>query len=135
MKLDTSCRIRARLKSVSSTRIVAITETPMSQQLRRSSNNISTQSFKTPKEWRSWLTKHHAKAEGIWLRFFKKASGVKSISDAEALDEALCFGWIDGQLKKCDAKSWLQNSLHAEARVSGQSAIASVSRGSSRKSA
>jgi uncharacterized protein YdeI (YjbR/CyaY-like superfamily) len=42
--------------------------------------NISTQSFETPKEWRSWITKHHAKPEGIWLRFFKKASGVKSIS-------------------------------------------------------
>ena len=70
--------------------------------------NISTQSFKTPREWRSWLTKHHAKPEGIWLRFFKKASGVKSITYAEALDEALCFGWIDGQLKTYDTKSWLQ---------------------------
>jgi uncharacterized protein YdeI (YjbR/CyaY-like superfamily) len=70
--------------------------------------NIPRRSFKTPKEWRSWLTKHHAKPEGIWLRFFKKASGVKSITYAEALDEALCFGWIDGQLKTDDTKSWLQ---------------------------
>jgi len=70
--------------------------------------NISTHSFKTPKEWRRWLTKHHAKPEGIWLRFFKKASGVKSITYAEALDEALCFGWIDGQVKKYDAESWVQ---------------------------
>lgn len=68
---------------------------------------IPTQSFKTPRQWRSWLTKHHAKSEGIWLRFFKKASGVKSVTHAEALDEALCFGWIDGQLRKCDAESWL----------------------------
>src|SRR5918994_553870 len=70
--------------------------------------NISTKSFKTPQEWRNWLTKHHARPEGIWLRFFKKASGVKSITYAEALDEALCFGWIDGQLRKYDAESWLQ---------------------------
>jgi uncharacterized protein YdeI (YjbR/CyaY-like superfamily) len=70
--------------------------------------SISTQSFKTPTEWRRWLTKHHAKPEGIWLRFFKKASGVKSITYAEALDEALCFGWIDGQLKNFDTTSWLQ---------------------------
>src|SRR4051794_15889731 len=70
--------------------------------------HISTQSFKTPKEWRSWLTKHHAEPVGVWLRFFKKASGVKSITYAEALDEALCFGWIDGQLKQYDTKSWLQ---------------------------
>ena len=70
--------------------------------------SISTQSFKTPTEWRKWLTKHHAKPEGIWLRFFKKASGAKSITYAEALDEALCFGWIDGQLKKYDSESWVQ---------------------------
>ena len=73
-----------------------------------SDTKISSRSFKTSKEWRSWLTKHHATPEGIWLRFFKKASGVKSITYAEALDEALCFGWIDGQLKKYDAESWLQ---------------------------
>ena len=69
---------------------------------------ISTQSFETPEDWRSWLRGNHAKRKGIWLRFFKKASGVKSITYAEALDEALCFGWIDGQSKKYDAKSWLQ---------------------------
>jgi uncharacterized protein YdeI (YjbR/CyaY-like superfamily) len=69
---------------------------------------ISTKSFKTPKAWRTWLTKHHAKPEGIWLRFFKKASAVKSITYAEALDEALCFGWIDGQAKPFDAESWVQ---------------------------
>ena len=68
--------------------------------------HISTQSFKTPKAWRSWLTKHHAKPEGIWLRFFKKASGVKSITYAEALDEALCFGWIDGVRKSIDKDSY-----------------------------
>ena len=60
---------------------------------------IPAQSFKTPKEWRGWLQKHHAEPKGVWLRFFKKASGVKSITYAEARDEALCFGWIDGQLR------------------------------------
>jgi len=76
--------------------------------MQKTDTNVSTHSFETPREWRHWLTKHHATPEGIWLRFFKKASGVKSITYAEALDEALCFGWIDGQLKKCDAESWLQ---------------------------
>jgi len=71
-------------------------------------DNISPQSFKTPNQWRNWLAKHHAQPEGIWLRFFKKASGAKSITYAEALDEALCFGWIDGQLKKYDSESWVQ---------------------------
>jgi uncharacterized protein YdeI (YjbR/CyaY-like superfamily) len=73
-----------------------------------SDTNTSIHSFQTPKQWRTWLTRHHAQPDGIWLRFFKKASGVKSITYAEALDEALCFGWIDGQLKKCDDESWLQ---------------------------
>ncbi len=45
---------------------------------------------------------------GIWLRILKKDSGEATITYDEALDEALCFGWIDGQKKACDEKSWLQ---------------------------
>ncbi|MGB7566843.1 MAG: hypothetical protein WBM07_03215 [Chitinivibrionales bacterium] len=45
---------------------------------------------------------------GIWLRIFKKDSGEKTITYDEALDEALCFGWIDGQKEAYDEKSWLQ---------------------------
>jgi len=59
-------------------------------------------------ELRLWLDKNHATSDGIWLRFFKKASGEKSVSYAEALDQALCFGWIDGQVKSYDKLSWLQ---------------------------
>jgi uncharacterized protein YdeI (YjbR/CyaY-like superfamily) len=47
-------------------------------------------------------------AEGLWLRFFKKASKVKSVTYAEALDQALCHGWIDGQVKSFDEQSWIQ---------------------------
>jgi uncharacterized protein YdeI (YjbR/CyaY-like superfamily) len=64
--------------------------------------------FSTAKEWRTWLTKNHSQKEGIWLRFFKKDSGMQGIAYAEALDEALCYGWIDGQVKKYDGKSWVQ---------------------------
>lgn len=64
--------------------------------------------FATAKEWRSWLAKNHGQTECVWLRFFKKDSGVKGMTYAEALDEALCYGWIDGQVKKYDAKSWVQ---------------------------
>jgi len=64
--------------------------------------------FELRAEWRTWLDKNHERAEGIWLRFFKKDSGVVSIKYAEALDEALCYGWIDGQLKSLDAKSYIQ---------------------------
>ena len=64
--------------------------------------------FKSPAEFRSWLKKNHTDSHGIWLRIFKKGSGEKSISYAEALDQALCYGWIDGQKQAHDAHSWLQ---------------------------
>lgn len=64
--------------------------------------------FETSKAWEKWLAASHQKADGIWLRFFKKASGVKTVTYDEALDVALCYGWIDGQVKKFDAKSWIQ---------------------------
>jgi len=65
-------------------------------------------SFKSPKAWASWLAKNHSTSSGLWLRLFKKDSGVATVTHAEALDEALCYGWIDGQLEKYDEKSWLR---------------------------
>jgi len=65
-------------------------------------------SFKNQEDFGNWLGKNHAKSEGLWLQFFKKGSGITTVSHDEALNEALCYGWIDGQLKKCDDKSWLQ---------------------------
>jgi len=64
--------------------------------------------FKSPKEWERWLHKNHKLSEGIWLKFFKKDSGIKTITYSQALDEALCYSWIDGQLKSYDEKSWIQ---------------------------
>jgi uncharacterized protein YdeI (YjbR/CyaY-like superfamily) len=57
---------------------------------------------------RAWLGKEHARAPGLLLRIYKKDSGVPSVTYAEALDQALCFGWIDGQKLPFDAKSWVQ---------------------------
>lgn len=54
------------------------------------------------------MSKEHARASGLLLRIYKKESGVPSITYAEALDQALCFGWIDGQKLPFDEKSWLQ---------------------------
>lgn len=65
-------------------------------------------SFESPTDWRRWLGDHVDQKEGIWLRMYKKHSGVPSINYAEALDEALCYGWIDGQVQKMDEQSWLQ---------------------------
>jgi uncharacterized protein YdeI (YjbR/CyaY-like superfamily) len=64
--------------------------------------------FETPGAWAGWLAEHHADADGVWLRFFKKDSGVPSITYSQALDEALCWGWIDGQARPRDSRSWLQ---------------------------
>ena len=64
--------------------------------------------FPSAKLWERWLAKNHAAAPGVWLRFFKKDSGVATVTYAEALDGALCHGWIDGQVRKHDEKSWLQ---------------------------
>jgi uncharacterized protein YdeI (YjbR/CyaY-like superfamily) len=64
--------------------------------------------FESSAHFRRWLEKNHAASDGLWLRFFKKGSNAKSVTHAEALDEALCHGWIDGQLKPLDEQSWLQ---------------------------
>ena len=79
-------------------------------------------SFKTPEKFRAWLEKNHASSEGIWLRFYKKASGKTYLNYAEALDQALCFGWIDGQLQTYDEISWVRKFMPRGAR-SGWSQI------------
>ena len=64
--------------------------------------------FADQAEWSAWLAEHHATTRGIWLRLAKKGSDLQSLSYAEALDVALCHGWIDGQKRSFDSKSWLQ---------------------------
>ena len=58
--------------------------------------------------WEAWLAEHHASAPGVWLRFAKKGAALSSVNYAQALDVALCWGWIDGQVKKYDDDSYLQ---------------------------
>ena len=64
--------------------------------------------FEDQAVWAAWLAANHAESPGLWLRHAKKASGLASVSYAEALDVALCYGWIDGQKKSFDQASWLQ---------------------------
>ncbi|ACU61709.1 YdeI/OmpD-associated family protein [Chitinophaga pinensis] len=64
--------------------------------------------FKTAKAFETWLVKNHDNSHGIWLKIFKKDSGMDTVSYAEALDVALCYGWIDGQKKAHDEQAWLQ---------------------------
>ena len=72
--------------------------------------------LQSQEEWEEWLAGNHTTANGVWLQFFKKASGKKTITHAEALDEALCYGWIDGQSKSYDDESWLQKFTPRRAR-------------------
>jgi len=64
--------------------------------------------FENQELWRNWLEQNHDKVDGVWIRIYKKASGVTSVTHAGALEEALCFGWIDGQANKYDEVSYLQ---------------------------
>jgi uncharacterized protein YdeI (YjbR/CyaY-like superfamily) len=72
--------------------------------------------FASPEAWASWLERNHALSTGLWVRFFKKGSGTSSITRAQALDEALCWGWIDGQARPLDETSWLQRYSPRRAR-------------------
>jgi uncharacterized protein YdeI (YjbR/CyaY-like superfamily) len=64
--------------------------------------------FKTAKTFETWLIKNHENSNGLWLKISKKDSRKKTISYAEALDVALCYGWIDGQKQAHDEQAWLQ---------------------------
>lgn len=65
-------------------------------------------SFSSAADLRAWLAKNHGTSEGIRLRIYKKSSGRDTVTYAEALDQALCYGWIDGQKLPGDERSWLQ---------------------------
>jgi len=69
---------------------------------------METKSFRSAREFRKWIEKHHAQANGLLLRIYKNHSGLATVTYAEALDQALCFGWIDGQKLPFDEKSWVQ---------------------------
>jgi uncharacterized protein YdeI (YjbR/CyaY-like superfamily) len=64
--------------------------------------------FASASQWAAWLEKHTDTADGIWIRFFKKGSGIETITYDQASEIALCYGWIDSQAKKYDEVSYLQ---------------------------
>lgn len=64
--------------------------------------------FKDQSAWSAWLGKNQERSSGIWLRLAKKNSGLQSVTYAEALDVALCYGWIDGQKRPESHQAWLQ---------------------------
>lgn len=69
---------------------------------------LSVLPFANKKKWSDWLAKQHNKSMGIWLKLAKKDSGIATVTYGEAVESALCYGWIDGQKKGFDEKYWLQ---------------------------
>jgi uncharacterized protein YdeI (YjbR/CyaY-like superfamily) len=69
--------------------------------------SLETRAFPSVAEWEAWLREHHATAPGVWIRFARKGSGIASVTYMEALQEALRFGWIDGQARAVD-ESWYE---------------------------
>ena len=73
-----------------------------------SKQDLPITAFASPAAWEAWLAEQHATSSGLWLKIAKKDSGVETVSYAEALEVALCYGWIDGQKDKFDGDYWLQ---------------------------
>jgi uncharacterized protein YdeI (YjbR/CyaY-like superfamily) len=78
--------------------------------------------FSTPGELRAWFEKHHATESELWVGFYKKASGRRSLTWSEVVDEALCFGWIDGKVQRIDEHRYRQR-LTPRKRNSNWSAV------------
>jgi len=70
--------------------------------------DLPTLPFETKKKFAEWLAKNHDKSAGLWLKIAKKAAGISTVTYAEALDVALCYGWIDGQKGSFDEQYFLQ---------------------------
>ena len=82
-------------------------------------NELPVVPFATQAEWHTWL-EEHPDADGVLLKLAKKGSGIPSITYAEAVEVALCHGWIDGQMRRLDEQYHLQNSRRAGRAATGR---------------
>lgn len=80
------------------------------------SSDLPVLPFASKKKWADWLARQYDKSSGIWLKLAKKGSGTSSVTYDEAVDVALCYGWIDGQKKGFDEEYWLQKFTPRRAR-------------------
>jgi uncharacterized protein YdeI (YjbR/CyaY-like superfamily) len=74
----------------------------------KKANTLPVISFGSQQDWEVWLEENHAEARGVWLKIAKKDTGARSVSYVQALESALCYGWIDGQKAGFDEQCWLQ---------------------------
>lgn len=70
--------------------------------------DLPTLQFESQAAWETWLEKNHGVSQGVWLQLAKKGSGIPSVTYAEAVESALCYGWIDGQAKSLDETFYRQ---------------------------
>jgi uncharacterized protein YdeI (YjbR/CyaY-like superfamily) len=95
---------------------------------------VTSKTFRDQQAWAAWLAKNHAASDGVWLKLAKKAAGVPSVTYAEAVEVALCWGWIDGQKQSHDAAWYLQRFTPRGARstwskINRQKALALIEAG------
>ncbi|MGI8407930.1 MAG: YdeI/OmpD-associated family protein [Actinomycetota bacterium] len=72
--------------------------------------------FASQDHWAKWLAREHSSSDGVWVKIAKKASGIPSVTYAEAVEIALCYGWIDGQVKRLDDDYFVQKFTPRRAR-------------------
>lgn len=90
--------------------------------------------FAIQADWAAWLEKNHRHSQGLWLRLAKKGSGLQSVTYGEALEVALCYGWIDGQKRGDSDQAWLQRFLPRSAnsiwsKINRDKAVALIASG------
>jgi uncharacterized protein YdeI (YjbR/CyaY-like superfamily) len=90
--------------------------------------------FASQAAWAAWLEKNHRKQDGLWLRIAKKDSGLKSVTYPEALETAICYGWIDGQKRPDSDGTWLQRFVPRRpksiwSRINREKALALIANG------
>jgi uncharacterized protein YdeI (YjbR/CyaY-like superfamily) len=78
--------------------------------------DLPVKAFASQKAFATWLAKNHAKSDGIWVKMAKKDSGIRTVVYAEAVEVALCYGWIDGQARKLDDQYYVQKFTPRRAR-------------------
>ena len=97
-----------RTKKTESTKAPGVQRSTKKAAAEVPAGELPTLAFADPRAFSAWLAANHATSRGVWLRLAKKASGVPSVTYAEAIDVALAWGWIDGQKRPGDGASWLQ---------------------------
>lgn len=97
-------------------------------------DNLAIKPFPSQRDWEAWLEANHETSPGIWLKIAKKASGIETVTHPEALESAMCYGWIDGQRRALDEKFFLQKFTRRGARstwsrVNREKALDLIARG------